>query len=175
MLIRKPQAEAGVSDLSAGSEMLQSSEASPRRAWRAILISLVLALLSGAGGFYASRAGLVTLPFIAAPDASPVPALPSIAYVQIPAIIISLGPAATGRHLKFSAQLETETRHQEEVSLLLPRIVDVLNSYLRAVEPRELEDAGAITRLRGHMLRRIQIVTGEGRVRDLLIAEFVLN
>jgi len=30
-------------------------------------------------------------------------------------------------------------------------------------------------RIRAHLLRRIQIVTGEGRVRDLLVTEFVLN
>ena len=164
-----------MSDLSVDSEGLLQSEPPPRRAWRGLLLSLLLALLFGAGGFYASWAGLVSLPFLAAPHDPDVPPLPSIAYVPIPPIVISLGAGATGRHLKFSAQLETEARHQEEVSLLMPRIVDVLNSYLRAVEPKALEDPGAITPLRGQMLRRIQIVTGQGRVRDLLIAEFVLN
>ena len=32
-----------------------------------------------------------------------------------------------------------------------------------------------LVRLRAQMLRRVQMVTGEGRVRDLLITEFVLN
>jgi len=32
-----------------------------------------------------------------------------------------------------------------------------------------------LLRLRSQMLRRVQVVTGEGRVRDLLIMEFVLN
>ena len=53
--------------------------------------------------------------------------------------------------------------------MLMPRIQDVLNSYLRAVEVRQLEDPSALLRLRAQMLRRVQIVTGEGRVRDLLI------
>jgi flagellar FliL protein len=30
-------------------------------------------------------------------------------------------------------------------------------------------------RLRGQMLRRVQLVVGDGMVRDLLITEFVLN
>ena len=59
--------------------------------------------------------------------------------------------------------------------MLVPRILDVLNGYLRAVEVAELGDANALVRLRSQMLRRIQIVTGEGRVRDLLVTEFVLN
>ena len=39
----------------------------------------------------------------------------------------------------------------------------------------ELEDPAALVRLRAQILRRLQIVTGEGRVRDLLVTEFVLN
>ena len=61
------------------------------------------------------------------------------------------------------------------MTLLAPRILDVLNSYLRAIETASIEDPQAMARLRAQMLRRIQIVTGEGRVRDLLITEFVLN
>ncbi|MEO1000855.1 MAG: flagellar basal body-associated FliL family protein, partial [Pseudomonadota bacterium] len=57
----------------------------------------------------------------------------------------------------------------------LPRILDVLNTFLRALHPSDLEDPSALPQLRGHMLRRIQIVTGEGRVRDLLVTEFVIN
>jgi flagellar FliL protein len=59
--------------------------------------------------------------------------------------------------------------------MLMPRILDVLNTYLRAVDVRDLEQPAAIARLRAQMLRRIQVVTGEGRVRDLLITEFILN
>jgi flagellar FliL protein len=62
-----------------------------------------------------------------------------------------------------------------EVTLLLPRILDVLNSYLRAIDVAEIEDSAALVRIRAQLLRRIQIVTGEGRVRDLLVTEFVLN
>ena len=61
------------------------------------------------------------------------------------------------------------------MTLLKPRVMDVLNGFLRAVEVQELEDPAALIRLRAQMLRRIQIVVGEGRVNDLLIVEFVLN
>ena len=50
----------------------------------------------------------------------------------------------------------------------MPRVLDVLNTYLRAVEVRDLEEPASLARLRAQMLRRIQVVTGEGRVRDLL-------
>jgi flagellar FliL protein len=54
-------------------------------------------------------------------------------------------------------------------------VLDVLNTYLRAVQARDIEDPAALARLRAQMLRRIQVVTGDGQVRDLLITEFVLN
>ena len=58
---------------------------------------------------------------------------------------------------------------------LSPRVLDVLNSYLRVVEIDELSEPTSLLRLRAQMLRRVQIVTGEGRVRDLLITQFVVN
>jgi flagellar FliL protein len=51
----------------------------------------------------------------------------------------------------------------------------VLNTYLRALSIADLEESTALVRLRAQMLRRVQIVTGEGRINDLLIMEFVLN
>jgi flagellar FliL protein len=77
--------------------------------------------------------------------------------------------------LRFTSQIEVESKHAEDVTLILPRIIDVLNGYLRAVDAKELQDPVAMVRIRAHLLRRIQMVSGEGRVRDLLITEFVLN
>jgi flagellar FliL protein len=54
-------------------------------------------------------------------------------------------------------------------------VVDVLNGYLRALEPREIEDPAALMRIRAQMLRRVQVVAGGDRVRDLLVMEFVVN
>ena len=77
--------------------------------------------------------------------------------------------------MRFSAQLEVPPDRVIEVEGIKPRIVDVLNGYLRAVETADLEDPAALVRLRAQMLRRVQIVAGEGRVSDLLIMEFVMN
>ena len=90
-------------------------------------------------------------------------------------MVISLGSANAAKHLNFGAALEVEPKFKEEVELLKPRILDVLNTYLRAVEIRDIENPAAMTRLRAQMLRRVNIVTGEGRVNDLLITEFILN
>jgi flagellar protein FliL len=160
----------------AEAEAPQDAEPKKKRSKKPLLIGLVLALLLAAGGFYATYAGLILGGAEAAHgDAEKADPLPDIAFVPVDPVIISLGPESTSRHLKFTAQLEVAESYSEEVVLLMPRILDVLNSYLRAVAITDLEDPSAMARLRAQMLRRVQIVTGEGRVRDLLVTEFVLN
>jgi flagellar FliL protein len=90
-------------------------------------------------------------------------------------IMISLPPGSSSKLLRFTGQLEVTPAYAEEVVKLMPRILDVLNTYLRAVEVRELEQPASAVRMRAQMLRRVQVVTGEGRVRDLLVTEFVMN
>ena len=150
-------------------------QAPKKRSKKPLIFGAVAALLLGGGTFYATYSGLLLGGSKHDPAQADVEALPDIAFVPIEQMVLSLGAAAEGRYLRFTAQLEVPSAHAEEVTLLKPRILDVLNGYLRAVDPAELEDPAALVRLRAQMLRRIQIVTGEGRVRDLLVTEFVLN
>lgn len=145
----------------------------PRRSRLPLMLGALMALLLGAGGFFATYSGLVALPERGAEDAPST--LGDSAFVPVAPMLISLGGSGNGRHLRFAATLEVPARHQAEVEQLMPRILDVLNGYLRAVEPQEFGAPGALIRLRAQMLRRLQVVTGEGRVRDLLVTEFVLN
>ena len=158
------------------SETATSDDPPPKKKSKLpVLIGLLLAVILGGGGFYATYSGMILAPHAEMDHGKGPDALPDIAFVPIDPVVVSLGQAAQNRHLKFTSQLEVEAAHAGEVALLLPRILDVLNSYLGAVDPAELEGTSAIVRVRAQLLRRIQIVTGEGRVRDLLITEFVLN
>ena len=96
-------------------------------------------------------------------------ALPAdIAFVPMDPITISLRARRSARMLRFTGQLEVAPESAAEVAGLMPRVLDVLNTYLRAVEVRDLESPRRWSRLRAQMLRRVQVVTGEGKVRDLL-------
>jgi flagellar FliL protein len=140
-----------------------------------LIAGVVLALLFGGGGFYAAWSGLILAPGTAVGKADTPSPLAGIAFVPLDTIVVSLGPAAGSKHLRFTAQIEVADSAVADVTLLAPRILDVLNSYLRAIETATIEDPQAMAKLRAQMLRRVQVVTGEGRVRDLLITEFVLN
>jgi len=145
-----------------------------------MILGLVLALAGGGGGFYAVNSGLIlggdsqaTEDTADAPEM--INEMPDVAFIPIDPLVISLGEGGNSSHLRFRAQLEVGSAHQYEIERLLPRVVDVMNNYLRALDPKDLEDRSILVRLRAQMLRRIQIVTGGGRVKDLLIMEFVLN
>jgi flagellar protein FliL len=151
-------------------------EAPKKRSKKPLLIGLVLALVLGGGGFYAAFSGLILGggDEHTAEEAAPGP-LMGVAFVPLETMVISLGPDSGSEHLRFTAQLEVVDSAATDVTTLTPRILDVINSYLRAIDTASIEDPHAMARLRAQMLRRIQVVTGEGRVRDLLITEFVLN
>lgn len=144
-----------------------------------LILGLVLALVGGGGGFFATWSGMILAPGgdeksaeETVPDAKPTL---EVVYVEVDPLVISLPRTSSARHLRFRAHLEVSTEAQEAVGNLVPRVVDVLNSYLRALDPSVLENPASLARLRAQMLRRVQVVTGPGKVRDLLIMEFVLT
>lgn len=143
-----------------------------------LILGLVLAVAGGAGGFWAVRSGLLGRDSQATPGAEAteeeLPILEPAGFVPLPALVVNL-PGEGERFLRFAGQLEVAPEQAEEVTLLVPRVVDVLNGYLRAVTPSEVEDPSALLRLRAQMLRRVQVVAGGDRVRDLLVMEFVVN
>jgi flagellar FliL protein len=159
-----------------------TGDAPVKRSKMPIILGLVLALVGAGGGFYAVWSGIILAGEShdgQAPDEvddhTVTGSMPEVAYVPIEPLVISLGDGATGKHLRFRAHLEVVPAYRADVEHLMPRVIDVLNSYLRALELTDLTDKAALVRLRAHMLRRLQIVTGEGRINDLLIMEFVLN
>jgi len=146
-----------------------------------LILGLVFAVLGGGGGFYAVYSGLIfgasdtagmDASAQAQPEAKP---LPEISFVEVDPMVISIGSPTAMHHLRFRTQLEVMDAYKGDVERLLPRVVDVLNSYLRALDLKDFEDPNILVRLRAQMLRRVQLVTGQGRVNDLLIMEFVLN
>ncbi len=167
------------------SEAAKASEEAPsegakkkpgqRMSW---LLGLGLALPAAAGGFYlmqnepwrSADIGRDSVRAAAAPAAAE-----RFVYLPMEPIVINLGARGDSRMLRFGAQLEVSPQHLNEVRHLMPRIIDVLNIYLRALEMHEIEEPAALLRLRAQMLRRVQIVTGAGRVNDLLVTEFILN
>ena len=175
-------------------EAVETDEEPPKKKSKALLFGLIGAVLLGGGAFYGVFSGMIPLPFGGDDKAEAVAhgrfgdgvqdedsggaraALPvAAAFVPLDEIVISLGPDANSKHLKVSLSIEVEPGSEADVEALSPRIVDVINTFLRAVDERQFEIPRAMLRLRAQMLRRVQLVAPQGAVRDVLIQEFVLN
>lgn len=151
----------------------------PKRSKKPIFIAIAAAILLGVAAFAVMFLGVFQS------DANQQEAAPgdpnsashligTIAFVPMEPFTVSLRRDAENRHLKFTAQLEVFPGQEADVTHLLPRIRDVLNTYLSAVEASYIERPAGLIYLRAQMLRRVQLVTGSDMVRDLLVLEFVL-
>ncbi|MEO1493832.1 MAG: flagellar basal body-associated FliL family protein [Pseudomonadota bacterium] len=179
--------------MTAEAEQLDDEDGAPKKKSKGLLFGLIGAVLLGGGTFYGVYSGMIPLPFGGekgpeehaeadseggedggkGEDAAPL--AQTFAFVPMEPLVISLGPDAKSRHLKVSITIEVAPGAEEAVSLVTPRINDVLNTFLRAVDEREFEIPRSMLRLRAQMLRRVQLVTPKDSVRDVLIQEFVLN
>lgn len=141
---------------------------------KGLIIGFVCAILFGAGAFYTVYSGLIlgAETDIAKTEQAATEPLPQISFVPLEPMTIPVGRGGAQK-LKFRAELEVDPQRSDDVVMLMPRILDVLNGYLRVVDIAVLQDPVALIKLRNQMLRRVQIVTGDGHVRDLLITEFV--
>lgn len=159
---------------------VEEAEESPKKSKLPLIIGLVLALVGGGAGFFASSQG-----FILAPESPEVEEKTEISqvsgkfdqieFIPMDPLTISMPRNSAYNHLRFRGELEVPDDYKDEVQKVMPRVVDVLNSYLRALEISDIEGAASLSRLRSQMLRRVQTVAGPGRINDLLIMEFVLN
>jgi flagellar protein FliL len=174
-------------------EVEPGADATPKKKGMLIplIIGLVLAITGGAGGYWAATSGPLGGSADSAgygdqgsgledaSDAETVtyirPELEEVAFVPLDPMVITIGSGGQGRQLLFTAELEVAPDDADQVANLLPRVLDVLNSYLRVIDMQELNDPRTLVRLRAQLLRRIQIVTGDVLVRDLLVTEFVVN
>ncbi len=165
-----------------------------------LILGVVLALVGGGGGFFAVSSGMLfgspempegeemteadaaaeeeqmaSAETEDAPEELPYTTAEDVTFVPLDAIVISLPPGSANTHLRFRAQLEVKDGHVDHVRAIAPRVIDILNGYLRAVDVAELEDHRAFPKLRAQMLRRVQIVAGADAVQNILIQEFILN
>lgn len=153
-----------------------------KRSRAPLFIGLALFLLFGGGGFFTVYSGMVSLPFgeekveekkkpsyaSAQPGGGP-------AFVPVGEMVIPLGPNARAKFLVIDMEIETRAEDAAALEALRPRLLDVFNTFLRAVEEADIEAPSATIRLRAQLLRRARAVAAPVEPRDLLITSFVLK
>ena len=156
----------------------ETDEETAKKSKLPLILGVVLALVGGGGGFFAASSGMILAP---APEEAKEEtetkdqSSPNIAFVELEPVMINLRTDNESKVLRFRAQLEVPTDMVENIELLKPRVIDVFNSYLRALSIENFEDPLALVKIRSHLTRRAKIVTGEEMINDLLVMEFVIN
>ncbi|MXP65593.1 flagellar basal body-associated FliL family protein [Roseomonas sp. M0104] len=155
-----------------------------RRRLLPVLILLPLLLGGGAAGIWFLAPGAAeAVRHLAGLDATPdeggaAAALPPAgrpSFVEFPEMTLSLPNGGRPRQLRLKLAVEVEgDPAMVQADLLSPRIYDSLVLYLRTLRDSEMEGALAMDRLRGDLHRRLDLVLGPGRVRDVLITGFVV-
>jgi len=155
----------------------------PKRGKMGPIVLAAVVLLAGGGGFGAGMMGLIPLPLgqepakeMAMDHKKTEPDYSAVAtYYTLPNLMIPLGKNASSRYLRTTLFLEIDPDHEDILRKTEPRIMDTLNIFLRSVDERDVSSILALERLRGEILRRVRLVTGDDAVHAVLIGEFLLR
>ncbi len=162
-----------------------SAKKSRKKGGKALVLGLAAMLLLGGGG----AAAFFLVPGVsdamrkimpggtgesAAAEPAPV-AQGKPVFVEMPEMTVTLPNAGRPRQLRLKLAVEVVADpNQPPPDIGSPRVYDSLVLYLRTLRDGELEGALAMDRLRGDLLRRLDLLLGEGRVRDVLVTGFVV-
>ena len=138
-----------------------------------LVIGLVLAMVAG-GGAFAFTSGMIGGGGSKGAKTS-VTLSDDLAFVPIEPMTVAVGRPSDRRYLRFRAELEVGKTYKEDVEAMMPRVVDVLNTYLQSLDMGDIENPSSLLTLRSQMRRRVDLVVGGNRVHDLLVMEFVVN
>ncbi|MFQ5624389.1 MAG: flagellar basal body-associated protein FliL [Paracoccaceae bacterium] len=160
--------------MAAAEDQTEESGAKRGGGGKRLLAGLAGAAVLGAGGFYAMWSGVLALPKSDKPPAEEAAGATAV-FVRLDPIVVTLGDGGKLRQLRVQVQLDVPPDTAAEVEAISPRILDALNTFLRAVDARDLAESTAFPRIKAQMLRRVQIIAGKDRINGLLVTEFIMN
>ncbi len=100
-----------------------------------------------------------------------------VLYYELPEIMVNLSPgSATPSFAKMDITIEVES--QEVVTKLeavKPKIMDVINTYVRELRPGDLKGSAGIQRLREEVMMRINKTIDPHEISNVLFTEILIQ
>jgi flagellar FliL protein len=150
--------------------------APPRRSRRKLLmIGLPALLLILGGGAYGAHAlGLIGGAEGDVAEAAPPPKL---LYYDLPEMIVNLSsPDRRSEYLKIKVALEMDERETlDSLPVVMPRIQDAFQVYLRELRASDLEGSAGLYRMKEELLRRINMEIHPREVTRVLFKEIIVQ
>ena len=108
-------------------------------------------------------------------EAPPKPVPPS--FVDMPELVANLnGNPQRPSYVKVVARLEVpKPEDVDKVKQVMPRLQDMMQTYMREMRPDELRGSAGIYRLREELIARAQIAVHPAQVRDVLFVEMLVQ
>jgi flagellar FliL protein len=162
-------------------EAAAATEEKPAKAGgkkKLILIAVpVLVLLLGAGLWFSG-----VLPHLLGMDkheektaeaAKPVP----VTYIDVPEMVANLNSGAhKAAYVKMLARIEVpKPEDVDKVRAALPRLQDMMQTYLREMRPEELRGSAGTYRLREELLVRANAAVAPAKVSDVLFIQMLVQ
>jgi flagellar FliL protein len=95
----------------------------------------------------------------------------------MPDMVVNIqSPDGSPTYLKLGVSLELKTNAEEAgIKVLMPRIVDQFQSYLRELRVDDLRGSESVQRLKEELLRRINVAAKPYAVKDVLLKEMIVQ
>ncbi|MBS0559512.1 MAG: flagellar basal body-associated FliL family protein [Proteobacteria bacterium] len=153
--------------------------AKPKGGRKRLVMIAVPVLLTGAGaglwftGVLPRMLGLAPEHKAAAVAAAPAAPV----FVEMPEMVANLN--STGRKasfVKIAIKLEVpKDSDAEKVRAAMPRLQDLMQTYLRDMRPEELRGSAGTYRLREELIARANLAAAPGQVSDVLFTEMLVQ
>lgn len=134
-------------------------------------------LLLGGGGFAVFKmlkGGGHSEQAAAHAPAAPKPAV----FFDVPDVLVNLSAVNSERtqYLKVKVVLELpDAKLKEQLTPMMPRLLDMFQTYLRELRPTDLDGSAGLYRLKEELTRRVNASIAPNRVNAVLFKEIVVQ
>jgi len=99
-------------------------------------------------------------------------------FVDLPEILVNLSNPSAERtqYLRIKVVLELpEQKMIEQITPIMPRVMDVFQTYLRELRPSDLDGSAGLYRLKEELTRRVNVSIAPARINAVLFKEIVVQ
>ncbi|PCJ71790.1 MAG: flagellar basal body protein FliL [Rhodobiaceae bacterium] len=98
-------------------------------------------------------------------------------FFDMPEILVNMSTnGGPSRYLKMRVALEVPDEDViAEIELVMPRVVDSFQVYLRELRPEDMEGSASIVRMKEELLRRVNLAVEPIHINDVLFKEVVVQ